>query len=1001
MSEIVKTLSTSEIAHAQQQAQQIANSARGTVGTNTFVFYAAFDGTNNDRNNLSLSGTTQSTAVGLLAQKAEALQQSNGNVAAKYYAGPGTDGTAPGSTLMPGAVTTQTLATAEQAYGDMVLASSEWLKTNPNGQVSVMSVSFSRGGATDVAFKQLVYERGLTTVDGRVLVEPGSVHFAPSLMIDPVFTGVYGNAALPPGAAEYTTVVRAENEQRTAFKAAEFNEAKLTVVNAIGNHGDLGAFYDDGLGGIYLQKYAEYFQKAGLAIGGLSADRIYNGTEFVVIHAETTVYGLPWPTYEGPRQTDPVGQPAMIQQFVDGSSLVIFDDLKGNRIFAIKNPDGQWGDIDVVKASQANRAELQGEAALAGIDLIEAVRHNNNVATVSAVIRITEVARRSADLAPLPEWQAAGGALMLLGAIDDVQAGNDAQKFASAARLVLGANEVAKVFNDGKGFLDTSGGFTTLNVAGGVVALAGLEDTMKSGNPFAIASTVMALTNSAVALNLIGQSAAFGPQAMIAVAIASIVFGSLFGGSVHYPSPPPAGHIEVGTLTDGTVGLLIKDGNGNTYQSRRITGEIVSNPGRGTDSQNWMMGADVLAGRMVGLIADLQAQATKDGTKLILERLPSIEVHAFPSFDRNGVDNFFFAVRFNDPNTGAEQMMAMAHQDLAKQFKEIVGYADALVDATELAQINMKKAAGDAYATETEGQYVDRLSGPKEADSVLTKDQLAAQQKANRETYSLLTLDLGGDGVSRKAQQVAGMHLEDVQADTTKAISRFDVDNDGYMELTQWVGAREAILGIDRNGDGQLSSANELFTGGNLSDAAENLGLKRLAFLDANKDGKLNALDPYFKSLKLWLDINGDARTGVGEVYGMGDAGVSSINVATGAVTFTDNQSITLQPTQLTADALGVSVYSATDASGNVVAGQYVVQQEGKDAELTLTADASQDLSEILNLVRPNTNLSEAERTRLTALAGKYGVDLSNPAALLAAIWRVHPTEPRRRRATY
>lgn len=210
------------------------------------MFYAAFDGTNNDRNNLALSRTTQSTAVGLLEQKVR--EGSIGeNVATKYYPGLGTEGTATGSSALPEAVTAQSLATAEQAYGDMALAAGAWSKTNPDGQVSVMSVSFSRGGATDVAFKQIVYERGLVTADGRVLILPGSVHFAPSLMIDPVFTGVYGNAVLPPGAAEFTTVVRAENEQRTAFKAADFNDPKVTVVNVVGNHGDSGAFYDSGL----------------------------------------------------------------------------------------------------------------------------------------------------------------------------------------------------------------------------------------------------------------------------------------------------------------------------------------------------------------------------------------------------------------------------------------------------------------------------------------------------------------------------------------------------------------------------------------------------------------------------------------------------------------------------------------------------------------------------------------------------------------------------------
>jgi hypothetical protein len=199
-------------------------------------------------------------------------------------------------------------------------------------------------------------------------------------------------------------------------------------------------------------------------------------------------------------------------------------------------------------------------------------------------------------------------------------------------------------------------------------------------------------------------------------------------------------------------------------------------------------------------------------------------------------------MRFNDPGTGAQQLMAAANQDVDKQFKEIAGYAGAVVGKTEWAQIQAKKAAGDSYATETEGQYVDRQSGAKEGDSLLTKAQADAQEASNRQSYSLLTLDLEGNGITRRAQQAAGMKLEDVQADTTKGITRLDVDNDGFMELTEWVGSKEAILGIDRNGDGVLSTADELFSGGELSDAAEGLGVKRLAFFDANKDGKLDKL---------------------------------------------------------------------------------------------------------------------------------------------------------------
>ena len=468
MSTIVKVLDDVEIQNAQQQALNISSGIQAKVNQGGFTFYAGFDGTNNMRDNPGYSGDSQSTAVGLLTEQVETLARTFGGIKARYYEGPGTPGAVYGSSMWPGAVTAEALRVAESAYLDFVDSVKRWLPSNPGGQVSVMTTSFSRGSIADVAFKQMVYQRGVTTADGRVLVEPGKVEFARSLMIEPVARGAFGSMAMPPGAAETTLVIRAENEQRSDFRASDFGDPRVRYVTVPGNHGDIGAFYDNGLGGIYLKQYVKYFRNAGINLADLPAERVYTEGCTVAIHAEETVYVLPWPTYEGPRQTDVVATPVWEQRFDDGSALFVFDDLWGKRTYSTQDTDGNWGQIEVVSASQAQHVELQGQAAIAGLDLIEALRHNNKTGTISAALRLTEVARRSANMAPLPELQAAGGALMLLDAWNGLQNGTDAQKFASAARLVLGANEVARAMNDGKGFLESSaaiGGLQGVKIA--------------------------------------------------------------------------------------------------------------------------------------------------------------------------------------------------------------------------------------------------------------------------------------------------------------------------------------------------------------------------------------------------------------------------------------------------------------------------------------------------------------------------------------------------------
>jgi hypothetical protein len=236
------------------------------------------------------------------------------------------------------------------------------------------------------------------------------------------------------------------------------------------------------------------------------------------------------------------------------------------------------------------------------------------------------------------------GAVSLISALDSWGSATDGERIALAARAVLGANEVAKAFsaNGQTGFLNSAPGATALNVAGGIVALAGLEDTLHSGNPFAIASSAMALTNAAVATGMVSSATAagafgttaystvavFGPEAMRAMAIASIIFGGLFGGSVQYPAPPPAGTLEVGALADGSLGMLFKDGDGKTYQTRKLKGAEVSASGKPIDNQNWALGAEMLS------------------------------VHGHPSFERNLVGQWKFTTSCISANQSAWVMAA-------------------------------------------------------------------------------------------------------------------------------------------------------------------------------------------------------------------------------------------------------------------------------------------------------------------------------------------------------
>lgn len=160
---VAGTLTPEEIQQAIQQVQRLAASASKTIQSNQFVFFAAFDGTNNDRDHLELAGDPQMTNAAQLEIQVREANTGNPDTFFRYYPGPGTDGTLPGSSALPWQVTQQVTNTALQAYNDFALEAARWLRNNPDGSVTVAMTSFSRGGASAAIFPSCSMRGGLST----------------------------------------------------------------------------------------------------------------------------------------------------------------------------------------------------------------------------------------------------------------------------------------------------------------------------------------------------------------------------------------------------------------------------------------------------------------------------------------------------------------------------------------------------------------------------------------------------------------------------------------------------------------------------------------------------------------------------------------------------------------------------------------------------------------------------------------------------------------------
>jgi Ca2+-binding RTX toxin-like protein len=128
-----------------------------------------------------------------------------------------------------------------------------------------------------------------------------------------------------------------------------------------------------------------------------------------------------------------------------------------------------------------------------------------------------------------------------------------------------------------------------------------------------------------------------------------------------------------------------------------------------------------------------------------------------------------------------------------------------------------------------------------------------------------LVFDLTGDGINL--------------TDLSSVSPRFDMNGNGFSVQTGWIGQGNGLLVLDRNGDGQINNVSELFGGEATSGGPAAIGVAQLAKYDSNLDGVIDANDPIYSQLRIWVDSNGNGVVDPGELLTLQQAGIASINL--------------------------------------------------------------------------------------------------------------------------
>lgn len=315
---------------------------------------------------------------------------------------------------------------------------------------------------------------------------------------------------------------------------------------------------------------------------------------------------------------------------------------------------------------------------------------------------------------------------------------------------------------------------------------------------------------------------------------------------------------------------------------------------------------------------------------------------------------------------------------------ETSGHGNVSAQGLASDQVGKARAAMAAAKAAVDQYNIEHPLDPGQAARATEAEELDfARSHAARETVSLqwmklLAVDFGNDGV--QIVDLPGDVGTDLDSLRNQHVARFDLDGDAFREATQWVAPGDAILGIDRSGNGLIDNGSELFNGADTP--FDQHGLASLAYYDANGDGLITWEDPAYRQLRLWFDLDGDGSAGQLEVFdlqmrlvalgpdavtdeALASLAVESVDLATSTLRFADGSFAPVAQLNLLAHTEGLQI-AMDESTGNL----NVLHEDGLRENFITLVD---DMTALMEL--QSQTLSSSRRTELESLAARYGLN--------------------------
>jgi hypothetical protein len=169
--------------------------------------------------------------------------------------------------------------------------------------------------------------------------------------------------------------------------------------------------------------------------------------------------------------------------------------------------------------------------------------------------------------------------------------------------------------------------------------------------------------------------------------------------------------------------------------------------------------------------------------------------------------------------------------------------------------------------------YWEPARAAVEAYKSCAKVDLLLTQWRDRSRHELIS-----NGVCRSSPLMLDLDGDGIHATSLAEGVSFDLLGTGEKVRSAWSDGKDAFLALDRNANGAIDGAAELF--GNASGGGTHEdGFAALAELDDNGDGAIDAKDRAFGHLVVWRDADRNGVSAPGELSTLRDAGIRRLSL--------------------------------------------------------------------------------------------------------------------------